>query len=76
MKTQRVQVWHEIDIPEGFMLVPDRFDDWRIHFNMPDEETVSLHVLIDGTLPDSIGPFKLSWKEMGGAQYELQEELS
>ncbi len=73
MRQQTVKVNKTVEIPEGYMLVPDDFEDVRITFNTP-TESLTLRTLLRGELPFDIGPFRLAWNEAGGAMYELQLE--
>ena len=66
-----------VEIPEGYILIPDRFSQWRLYFQ--DERFhdgyVRLHVMLDGPVPDRIGPYVIERKEMGGASYILEDAL-
>ncbi len=72
MRKQTVKISKTVEVPEGYMLVPDHLRDWRISFNTPDD-SVGFRAMVEGPLPKRIGPFKLVWAEAGGAMYE--EEL-
>lgn len=75
MKTQRVKQTVEVEVPDGYILVPDKFKQWIIYFQDQTQYDgyVKLRVLLKGVLPDKIGPYIIERKEMGGASYKFDE---
>lgn len=78
MKQVTVKQNVTVEIPEGYILIPDHFSQWRLYFKDGSEPDgyLRLHVMLDGPVPNRIGPYIIERKEMGGASYVLEEELS